>query len=96
MLVHLRDADGKPVIGAALNLDRPNGPLADRLWPHEWISDGAGLVYIPTLEACQHVLHSVAVEAPITVDVPPLPAAGPVDVSVTLDRHHALTAHQKN
>jgi protocatechuate 3,4-dioxygenase beta subunit len=89
VLLHVRDVAGHPVAGAVVTLDRPAGPLASALWPQHWISDGAGLVAIPTLEAGQHLLRAAGAEQPVTVDVPPLPAAA-LDVSIALDRPAAI------
>ena len=53
------------------------------MWPHEWISDGLGVVNIPTLEAGKHVLHAGNAAA-VTVTVPPLPAKAAVEAKITL------------
>lgn len=42
------------------------------LWPHAWTSDGAGTVYIPTLEAGRHVIQ-VEGAGTSRIQVPPLP-----------------------
>jgi protocatechuate 3,4-dioxygenase beta subunit len=65
--------DGKPVVGLGVRLDR-SGPLA-QFWPQELRSDGAGSLYIPTLEAGKHTIHLDQVSKPVTFDVPSLPAA---------------------
>ena len=57
-----------------MTIDRPAGPLTETLWPHEWTSDGAGVVNIPTLEAGKHLLRTPDSTKPIEVNVPPLPA----------------------
>jgi hypothetical protein len=63
---------------------RRAGPVTASLWPKQWISDGAGLVAIPTLEAGRQVLHSADAANAVTVEVPPLPA-GALDVPMTSD-----------
>jgi hypothetical protein len=83
VLVHLLDQAGRPAIGAALILDQPSGPLTASLWPKQWISDGAGMIVIPTLEAGRHGLHTAGAAGAVAVDVPPLPA-GAVEVTMTL------------
>ena len=55
--IQLTDSEGAPLKGATLLLERPTGPLADRCWPEKWISDGAGRVFIPTLEAGEHFVR---------------------------------------
>jgi hypothetical protein len=85
VLVHLRDHAGKPLVGEPMTIDRPPGPLSDALWPREWSSDGAGLVYIPTLEAGDHVVHARGSKA-VHITVTPLPADKPVEVDFVVDR----------
>ena len=77
--ISLIGRDGKPAIGHVVTLDR-SGPLSD-LWPAELRSDGAGLIYLPTMETGLHHLHVDGVIKPVKIDVPPLPAA-PVTVRV--------------
>jgi hypothetical protein len=84
IVVKVFDKAGKPRIGETLTIDRPAGPLAESLWPHEWISDGLGVVNIPTLEEGKHVLRAVNADA-VTVTVPPLPAKGAVEVKITMN-----------
>lgn len=85
VVVKVVDRADKPVIGHTLTIDRPSGPLAKTLWPHEWTSDGAGVVNIPTLEAGKHVLHSPDSPKPVEVDVPALPVKSAVEVTLKLD-----------
>ncbi len=56
-LIQCVDAAGKPRVGIAARLDRPAGPLCDRLWPTTFVSDGAGLINLPPLETGRHVVH---------------------------------------
>ena len=64
--------DGKPDVGRAVKLNR-SGPLS-HLWPEELRSDGAGLIYIPTMESGVHILCVDGVVRPVKIEVPPLPA----------------------
>lgn len=70
VLLHLYDAAGKPVANATTTVEH-SGPMAD-LWPHDWTSDGAGTVYIPTLEAGRH-LFQVQGAGTVRIQVPPRP-----------------------
>ena len=72
-VILLRGADGALLAGQAITLDRPAGPLARQCWPTEWQSDGAGRVYIPTLEAGKHRFHVKADGSVHELVVPPLP-----------------------
>jgi hypothetical protein len=85
VVLRLVNSAGKPVIGELVTIERPSGPLTEVLWPHEWTSDGAGVVSIPTLEAGRHQLHAEHSSKPIEVDVPQLPAKGPVEIKITLE-----------
>jgi hypothetical protein len=84
LVVHLEDRSDKPVIGGSIAVARPDGPLAEALWPRVWTADGAGIVFIPTLEAGPHTLRSLNSARPTPVQVPALPAP-PVDVRMTID-----------
>jgi hypothetical protein len=81
--ITLVDRDGKPDIGHAATLDR-TGPLA-HFWPEKLRPDGAGLIYIPTMESGLHILHVGGVPKPVKIRVPPVPAA-PVTVRVQSGR----------
>jgi hypothetical protein len=81
--VTLQLPDGKPAPGQSISLDRP-GPLGEILWPKTFNSDGAGVIFIPTLEAGPHFLHVPNNPAPIRFNVPPLPADKPLDLSVKI------------
>jgi hypothetical protein len=70
--IKLVGGDGKPDVGRAVTLNR-SGPLS-HLWPEELRSDGAGLIYIPTMESGLHILHVDGVVRPVKIEVPPLPA----------------------
>jgi hypothetical protein len=84
LVVHLEDRSGKPVIGGPIAVDQPAGPLAEALWPGVWTADGAGIVFIPTLEAGLHTLRGPNSARPTQVHVPALPAS-PVEVRMTID-----------
>jgi len=81
--LQLRDSSGKPVVAASITLER-SGPMA-ALWPHEWISDGAGAICIPTLEAGRQTMHVAGASKRLRFKVPPLPTA-PVVVPVTIEQ----------
>lgn len=80
--IELRDRSGRPAVGTTITLERL-GPLAT-LWPREWMSDGAGSVYVPTLEAGRHTIHVPGISKPFRFKVPPLPAK-PMVVRVSID-----------
>ncbi|QDT54573.1 hypothetical protein Pan44_26060 [Caulifigura coniformis] len=67
---------------AQLVVDRPTGPLRDRLWPRVLTADGAGVVRIPALEAGRHRIRVGDVER--VVEVPPLEGAKGEPVEVEL------------
>lgn len=48
---------GKPMKARPVVIDRPKGPLNRLLWPAQWLTDGAGEVWIPVLEAGQHTVR---------------------------------------
>jgi hypothetical protein len=74
IMLHLIDKTGHPVIGAAVDVERPTGPLADRLPAVQWISNSEGLIAFPTLETGRHLVHSVDDGTTLAIDVPALPA----------------------
>jgi hypothetical protein len=80
--LELRDHTGKPVAAASATLDRP-GPLAV-LWPDEWVADGVGSIYIPTLEAGWQTVRVPGAAHPLRFKVPPLPSR-PLVVSVVVE-----------
>ena len=55
--VKIVDQAGKPVPDVKATVARPEGPLADMLWPRDFTSDGAGVLHIPPLEAGTHRLQ---------------------------------------
>jgi hypothetical protein len=73
-----------PLKKQAITLDRPAGPLARECWPDEWRSDGAGRIYIPTLEVGKHAFHVKANGSAHEITVPPLSAEGVREVRVQI------------
>ena len=75
VVVKVLDSAGHPVTGLPLTVDRPAGPLAELDWPSDFTTDGAGVVYLPALEAGSHRVHI----SNTTIDVTPptLPCDGP-------------------
>jgi hypothetical protein len=80
--LELRDFSGSPVIGGEATIRRL-GPFAS-LWPRKWVSDSAGRIDIPTLEAGAQVVQIAGVAKALHVKVPPLPA-DPVIVRIRVD-----------
>jgi hypothetical protein len=80
--IRLRGEDNKPVAGAVISIDR-EGPLSS-LWPRQWVSDGAGVVYVPTLESGKHTIRGKRLSKPGVVEIPPLRTAAPVELVLTL------------
>ena len=56
VIVHLVDKNGAPQKGMHISIERPQGPLTDRVWPGEFVADGAGIVYIDGLDAGDHIV----------------------------------------
>ncbi|HET6252133.1 MAG TPA: carboxypeptidase-like regulatory domain-containing protein [Tepidisphaeraceae bacterium] len=69
------DAAGKPIAGAKVIVERPDGPLASLDWPANFVADGAGQAWIPTLGAGEHAIKSGDGSASVAVTVAPLPSA---------------------
>jgi hypothetical protein len=67
-----------------LNVDRPVGPLADRLWPKFLTPDGARVVRIPALEAGQHRIQVGDFEKMVTVPALTESNGKPVEVELKL------------
>jgi hypothetical protein len=80
--IDLIDGAGKPAKGASLTLDRI-GPLAG-LWPQTWLADGAGRIYIPTLEVGKHRLRTAGNAKDVELKVPPLPGK-PIAIQICVD-----------
>jgi hypothetical protein len=73
MVVKLTDAHGQPLCGREVTLQRPGGPL-ESLWPRVLLSDGAGEVHIPALEAGTHKLRVVETGVEREIKAEALPA----------------------
>jgi hypothetical protein len=86
--VKLVDAGGNPLKGREVTVDRPPGPLADALWPRAFMTDGAGVALIPTLEAGKHTIRTAATDGAAAtvqqVEAASNPAAGPAEVRVVV------------
>ena len=80
----LTDVGGTPLKKQTITLDRPEGPLARECWPAEWRSDGAGQIYLPTLEVGRHTFHVKADGSTHEITVPPLSATRVQDVRVKI------------
>src|SRR5215472_13281377 len=80
--IQLRGEDNKPVAGGAITIDH-EGPLSS-LWPQQWVSDGAGVIFVPTLESGKHTIRGKGLSKPEVIEVPPLRTATPVDFVLTL------------
>jgi hypothetical protein len=80
----LMDVAGKPLAGKAVTLDRPDGPLTKALWPEEWVADGAGEIYIPSLETGKHKVRVEGTEIIREFAVLPLPTEKETIVAVTV------------
>lgn len=68
----------------ALTVDRPEGPLRDRLWNVALTPDGAGVVRIPALEAGRHTIRVGDVQAEVEVPALSESAAQPVETTLSL------------
>jgi hypothetical protein len=86
VVVTVVDQDGKPRAGRAVTVDRPAGPLAARLWPAGWVTDGGGTVTIPALEAGRHKVRATGTDVDAEVVVPPLPTDRPAEVQLRVAR----------
>ncbi|HTW93643.1 MAG TPA: carboxypeptidase-like regulatory domain-containing protein, partial [Tepidisphaeraceae bacterium] len=86
VLLHLRDRAGRPMIGKSVVIDVPAGPLTQTLWPSSWISDGAGLVYIPTVNSGTLSGQMEDSGQKFSFTVPPLPTTQPTQFTITEQR----------
>ncbi|MEO7719725.1 MAG: carboxypeptidase-like regulatory domain-containing protein [Capsulimonas sp.] len=57
-IVHLRNAQGKPIGVKSVRVARPTGPLTDILWPDTFPVDPAGDVRLEGLEAGPHQISA--------------------------------------
>ena len=51
----------------AVSISRPSGPLVEQLGGSEFVSDGAGRVYVPTVEAGEHMIAVGGRRLPVSV-----------------------------
>ena len=73
------DRSGKPLPDVKAMVARPDGPLAETLWPREFTSDGAGAIHIPPLEAGSHKLQVHGAKERLLA-VPPLADVNAIEV----------------
>ncbi|MEL7238402.1 MAG: hypothetical protein AAGK78_06030, partial [Planctomycetota bacterium] len=52
--VTVLDEHGDPAVGKEIDLYRPRGPLEERYWSLDFVTDGDGVALIPTLEVGEH------------------------------------------
>lgn len=71
-LVRCIDGRGMPVVGVRAALVLPLGPLAEKLLPSQYQSDGAGAIHLPPLEAGTHVLKIDGHSIDLRFEVAPL------------------------
>lgn len=76
---------GKPVKARQVVIDRPKGPLNTLLWPAQWLTDGAGEVWIPALEAGQHTVRVPRTTRTGEASVPGLPVDSAVALQIQID-----------
>ncbi len=74
--LELVDTRGKPAVGAVVTVNRPQGPLSDRLWPPRFTADGAGMLHLPPLEAGLHQIQLRGKAQRHKITVPQLSIAG--------------------
>ena len=71
---------GTPLPDVKATVARPEGPLADLLWPREFTSDGAGVLHIPPLEAGTHRLQVRGAAKERLLTVPPIADVNAIEV----------------
>jgi hypothetical protein len=76
---------GKPMKARPVIIDRPKGPLNSLLWPAQWLTDGAGEVWIPALEAGQHTVRVPRTTRTGEASVPGLPVDSAVALQIQID-----------
>ena len=74
------DRQGRPLAGVTATVVRPEGPLAEALWPREFTSDGAGAIHIPALETGTHRVQVRSAKDQL-VAVPPLADMNSIDIA---------------
>jgi hypothetical protein len=83
-VVLLADSAGRPVVGRSITIDRQAGPLSQMCWPAQWTSDGAGRIYIPTLEVGRHTIHLQPGGMSYEFTVLPASASAPTELKLTV------------
>jgi hypothetical protein len=76
---------GKPMKAREVVIDRPKGPLNSLLWPAQWLTDGAGEIWIPALEAGQHTVHVPRTTRTGEATVLSLPVDSAVALQIQID-----------
>jgi hypothetical protein len=77
-VIRVVDKQGKPLPGVKATIARPEGPLAEALWPPHFESDGAGVINIPPLEAGTHRVKIDGAQKEYSLVIPPLSKANVV------------------
>ena len=77
--------DGRLVRGGTALVVRPEGPLADLLWPTPFSADGTGAIHLPPLEVGSHIVRVMGVDQALVI--PPLldGQAKPVKLRVVVE-----------
>jgi len=57
MLLHVKSADGEPLVDTPVSFDIPNGPLTDSLWPKTFQTDGIGDLRFDGFTAGRQTMH---------------------------------------
>lgn len=86
MCVQIIGSDGGPVQGRSVTVDRPAGPLTSSLWPAEFLSDGAGNVWIPPLEVGVHTIRLKGTPVERQISAPDLQSGQPAIVKLQIDQ----------
>jgi hypothetical protein len=86
-VIRLTSRQGQPVRGVQATVERPEGPLAEALWPARLVADGAGVIHVPPLEAGTHKVRIGRATGTTTLTIPPLAGLRdePVVFPVVLD-----------
>jgi hypothetical protein len=86
-VLRLTSRQGQPVRAVQATVERPEGPLAEALWPATFTADGAGVIHVPPLEAGMHKVRVGRATGATTLTIPPLasPRDEPVVFQVVLD-----------
>lgn len=85
LTVRIVGTGGKPIKARPVVIDRPKGPLNSLLWPAQWLTDGAGEVWIPALEAGQHTVRVPRTTRTGEASVLGLPVDSAVALQIQID-----------